>query len=80
MSGEEQIAERWLDGSAAPAGSTVWAVWSGSPGSDLAPVTIASTHHDAKQWAAEQPDPTVYCFTEWRVIGAGWPGVVRGAS
>lgn len=62
------------DGPAAP-GSTVWAVWDGRDGADLAPIRISSTHHYARQWADEQADPSIYCFTVWRVLGAGWPGV-----
>jgi len=70
---EEQSGARWLDASAAPAGSTVWVVWDASPGSNLAPATVAATHQDGIDWAADQPDPTIYAFTEWRVIGSGWP-------
>ena len=76
MQGSEptNAAARWLDDCAAPPGSTVWVIW--EMDSDLSPVTIASTHADARAWADQQPDPSVYRFTEWRVIGAGWPGVV----
>lgn len=69
-----------VERTAAAPGSTVWVVWDGSDGSDLSPKTIASMHEDATQWASKQTDPSKYCYTEWRVIGKGWPGVVVGST
>lgn len=77
MTAAEEVAqlERLMDERAAAPGSTVWVIWQpGAP--DLAPITVASTHQDALDWAKLQPHPEDYAYTEWRVIGKGWPGVI----
>lgn len=67
-----EINARWLDDRAAPPGSTVWVVWTPN-GEGIDVKAICARHSDAEEWAGQQADPTIYCSSEWRVLGAGWP-------
>lgn len=67
---------RWLDDQQASPGSTVWIIWAiGRTG--LHVEAVLANFADVDEWLKQQESPESYHFSEWRVIGAGWPSETR---